>query len=59
MNLHKSFCIPHGGGGPGHGPVLCKSHLADFLPGFNQDSEIRVEDKTAMGKNTLKQSHGP
>jgi len=33
LNLHKTFCIPHGGGGPGVGPVACKSHLAPFLPG--------------------------
>ncbi|ORX47177.1 glycine dehydrogenase [Hesseltinella vesiculosa] len=32
MNLHKTFCIPHGGGGPGMGPIACKSHLAPFLP---------------------------
>jgi glycine dehydrogenase len=32
LNLHKTFCIPHGGGGPGVGPVACKSHLAPFLP---------------------------
>lgn len=32
LNLHKSFCIPHGGGGPGHGPILCKEHLIPFLP---------------------------
>lgn len=32
LNLHKTFCIPHGGGGPGIGPVLCRSHLAPFLP---------------------------
>ncbi|MBC7660255.1 MAG: aminomethyl-transferring glycine dehydrogenase [Chitinophagaceae bacterium] len=32
MNLHKTFCIPHGGGGPGVGPIGVKSHLADFLP---------------------------
>jgi glycine dehydrogenase len=32
LNLHKTFCIPHGGGGPGVGPVAVKSHLADFLP---------------------------
>lgn len=30
LNLHKTFCIPHGGGGPGVGPVAVKSHLADF-----------------------------
>ncbi|MBP3035530.1 aminomethyl-transferring glycine dehydrogenase [Arthrobacter sp. zg-ZUI100] len=33
LNLHKTFCIPHGGGGPGVGPVAVKSHLAPFLPG--------------------------
>jgi glycine dehydrogenase len=33
LNLHKTFCIPHGGGGPGVGPVVAKAHLAPFLPG--------------------------
>ena len=33
LNLHKTFCIPHGGGGPGVGPCAVKSHLAEFLPG--------------------------
>ena len=33
LNLHKTFCIPHGGGGPGVGPVAAKAHLAAFLPG--------------------------
>ncbi|WP_461517102.1 aminomethyl-transferring glycine dehydrogenase [Porticoccus sp.] len=33
LNLHKTFCIPHGGGGPGVGPVAVKQHLADYLPG--------------------------
>ncbi|HDY7948355.1 TPA: aminomethyl-transferring glycine dehydrogenase [Vibrio vulnificus] len=33
LNLHKTFCIPHGGGGPGMGPIGVKSHLAPFLPG--------------------------
>ena len=32
LNLHKTFCIPHGGGGPGVGPVAAKSHLAPYLP---------------------------
>src|SRR5215468_9870732 len=32
LNLHKTFCIPHGGGGPGVGPVAARSHLAPFLP---------------------------
>jgi glycine cleavage system P protein (glycine dehydrogenase) len=33
LNLHKTFCIPHGGGGPGMGPIGVKGHLAPFLPG--------------------------
>ncbi len=36
INLHKTFCIPHGGGGPGMGPIVCKEHLAPFLPGHSQ-----------------------
>ncbi|NBP63918.1 MAG: glycine dehydrogenase (aminomethyl-transferring) [Bacteroidetes bacterium] len=35
LNLHKTFCIPHGGGGPGMGPIGVKSHLAPFLPGHS------------------------
>jgi glycine dehydrogenase len=37
LNLHKTFCIPHGGGGPGVGPVISKSHLAPFLPNHPMD----------------------
>ena len=33
LNLHKTFCIPHGGGGPGVGPVAVRAHLGEFLPG--------------------------
>src|SRR6201999_4498534 len=33
LNLHKTFCIPHGGGGPGVGPIGVKAHLAPYLPG--------------------------
>jgi glycine dehydrogenase len=33
INLHKTFCIPHGGGGPGMGPIAAAAHLADYLPG--------------------------
>jgi glycine dehydrogenase len=33
LNLHKTFCIPHGGGGPGVGPVAVAEHLVPFLPG--------------------------
>ncbi len=42
LNLHKTFCIPHGGGGPGVGPCAVKAHLAPFLPGA-QASELRTE----------------
>ena len=37
LNLHKTFCIPHGGGGPGVGPVAVRAHLAPFLPGRDTD----------------------
>ena len=39
INLHKTFCIPHGGGGPGMGPIGVKAHLAPFLPGHPALSE--------------------
>ena len=35
LNLHKTFCIPHGGGGPGVGPIGVVEHLVEFLPGHN------------------------
>lgn len=38
LNLHKTFCIPHGGGGPGVGPVVARAHLAPFLPGDPRDT---------------------
>ncbi len=37
LNLHKTFCIPHGGGGPGVGPVIARKHLAPFLPNHPLD----------------------
>lgn len=40
LNLHKTFCIPHGGGGPGVGPVAVAQHLADFLPSHPLAPEI-------------------
>ncbi|WP_162048346.1 aminomethyl-transferring glycine dehydrogenase [Vibrio taketomensis] len=43
LNLHKTFCIPHGGGGPGMGPIGVKSHLAPFLPGHIENG-IEGED---------------
>lgn len=43
LNLHKTFCIPHGGGGPGVGPVITKSHLAPFLPNHPMDETAGPE----------------
>ncbi len=40
LNLHKTFCIPHGGGGPGVGPLVTRSHLAPFLPGHPLAPEL-------------------
>ncbi len=40
LNLHKTFCIPHGGGGPGVGPVAVRGHLAPFLPGHPLAPEL-------------------
>jgi glycine dehydrogenase len=42
LNLHKTFCIPHGGGGPGVGPVAVRAHLAEFLPGDPMTSKSAV-----------------
>ena len=45
LNLHKTFCIPHGGGGPGMGPIGVSSHLADFLPS-NPIDDYKSKSKT-------------
>ena len=45
LNLHKTFCIPHGGGGPGVGPVGVKKHLAEFLPSH----PLLVNDEVKVG----------
>ena len=45
LNLHKTFCIPHGGGGPGVGPIGVAAHLAPFLPGH---AVIKMADEKAM-----------
>ena len=43
LNLHKTFCIPHGGGGPGVGPVAVREHLAPYLPGHPLADELPDE----------------
>jgi len=46
LNLHKTFCIPHGGGGPGMGPICVAKHLAPYLPGH---PVVRVGGEEAIG----------
>ncbi|MFT3785775.1 MAG: aminomethyl-transferring glycine dehydrogenase [Tepidisphaeraceae bacterium] len=48
LNLHKTFCIPHGGGGPGMGPICMKKHLGAFIPAVSS-SEIRVASQQQDG----------
>ncbi|GGD25206.1 glycine dehydrogenase (decarboxylating) [Nocardioides daphniae] len=44
LNLHKTFCIPHGGGGPGVGPVAVREHLAPFLPSHADHPEVEKRE---------------
>ncbi|MCL1078636.1 glycine dehydrogenase (aminomethyl-transferring) [Parashewanella spongiae] len=53
LNLHKTFCIPHGGGGPGMGPIGVKSHLAPFLPGSFESNTRGAVSATAMGSASI------
>ena len=57
INLHKTFCIPHGGGGPGMGPIVCKSHLAEFLPGHvslpNKSKSISAVSAAPYGSSSI------
>ncbi|WNN91903.1 aminomethyl-transferring glycine dehydrogenase [Gloeocapsopsis dulcis] len=46
LNLHKTFCIPHGGGGPGMGPIGVAAHLVPFLPGH---SVVQIGDEQSIG----------
>ena len=48
MNLHKTFCIPHGGGGPGMGPIGVKKHLSPFVPNHRFDIETTKTDFAAV-----------
>ena len=48
INMHKTFAIPHGGGGPGMGPICCRAHLAPFLP--NSTGGVRVGGSKAFGQ---------
>jgi glycine dehydrogenase len=49
LNLHKTFCIPHGGGGPGVGPVAVRAHLAEFLPGAGVSGPVSAAPLGSAG----------
>ncbi len=49
LNLHKTFCIPHGGGGPGVGPVACRAHLAPYLPGAGRTGPVSAAPHGSAG----------
>ena len=58
INLHKTFCIPHGGGGPGMGPIVCKKHLSDFLPNHfhtrkNDEKTINTVSASPYGSSSI------
>jgi hypothetical protein len=54
LNLHKTFCIPHGGGGPGVGPCAVKSHLAPFLPRtLGGDGDVGMVSAASFGSASL------
>jgi glycine dehydrogenase len=55
LNLHKTFCIPHGGGGPGVGPTAVKAHLAPFLPGHEllDDSVVGPVSSAPYGSASI------
>ncbi|MEM6561778.1 MAG: aminomethyl-transferring glycine dehydrogenase, partial [Planctomycetota bacterium] len=53
LNLHKTFCIPHGGGGPGMGPIGVAEHLAPFLPGDPTDAESAAVSAAPFGSPSI------
>ncbi|WP_280218598.1 aminomethyl-transferring glycine dehydrogenase [Nocardia neocaledoniensis] len=53
LNLHKTFCIPHGGGGPGVGPVAVRSHLAQYLPGDPREAGSHAVSAAPYGSASI------
>jgi len=53
FNLHKTFCIPHGGGGPGMGPIGVKAHLAPHLPGRPERGDARAVSAAPFGSASI------
>ena len=55
LNLHKTFCIPHGGGGPGVGPIGVAAHLAPYLPNHPLRADARSR-RAASGRSRRRRS---
>ncbi|WP_278262097.1 aminomethyl-transferring glycine dehydrogenase [Nocardia sp. AG03] len=53
LNLHKTFCIPHGGGGPGVGPVAVRAHLAQYLPGDPREAGSHAVSAANYGSASI------
>src|SRR2546421_168616 len=53
LNLHKTFCIPHGGGGPGVGPVAVREHLAQYLPGDPLEADSHAVSAAEYGSASI------
>ncbi|GAJ28372.1 aminomethyl-transferring glycine dehydrogenase [Acidomonas methanolica] len=53
FNLHKTFCIPHGGGGPGMGPIGVKAHLAPYLPGRPERGDAHAVSAAPFGSASI------
>ena len=53
FNLHKTFCIPHGGGGPGMGPIAVKEHLKNYLPKFSYECKTESISTSNYGSGSL------
>jgi glycine dehydrogenase len=59
LNLHKTFCIPHGGGGPGVGPVAVREHLAPYLPGHSNAAQpLGSPESTRIGSAVSSAPYG-
>ncbi len=57
LNLHKTFAIPHGGGGPGMGPICVKEHLAKFLPGHTSIGKIESSNASSQIQHSQSTMH--
>ncbi|KKF96027.1 putative glycine dehydrogenase [decarboxylating] mitochondrial [Ceratocystis platani] len=53
LNLHKTFCIPHGGGGPGVGPICVKKHLIPYLPGMSPEAAEPMVSSAPYGSASI------